>query len=279
MQRRSLVSSLPVIVALLGVLLTNFPASAHSFIPATTDCRTNGGCISYVIWGNQTQFPIVGAQTNMTISNPAISTNNGDWTRSLSIYSFTSPAEIETGIEKVGGGNNYVNCPGANMLWFFIYITKPDGSHPSTFCRLVPSGDINAQATFKIQRNSDNSYEIIANYKNHDSPCEGGGCSAYQIQAPIYHYIKLQEVMQDLWSNAHKVWGSAWGWNEYQDPKTLNFYFQPQANCNGQGSGGCPRQLGPQPSMYWNILPQGSSHGGELYSCDYDPAAACTYGS
>jgi hypothetical protein len=276
-------------IAFLCLLLTAFlpvTASAHVERPArpagvlTANCSANASCYGRVAWGNGNLYPIAGAQTNLTISNPNLSTSNGNWERKLAIYRYVDAAEIETGIEKVGAGNNFVNCSGSNTLWFYIHTVTSSGVN-HTFCRVVPSGDINAQATFRISRNADGSYEVIVNFKNHDSPCEGGGCSEYNISAPVYHYIKIEETIQDTFSNQHKVWGSAWGYNMYQDPSTRNFYYQPQANCNGQGSGGCPGGPGPQPIMYWHIWPQNSSTGGELYSCDYDPdpSGACTYGS
>ena len=267
-------------LAFVCLLLMGFlPAtvSAHVQRPATQNCSANNACVGDVVWGNSTNYPIVGAQSNMTISNPGFSLANSDWIRSLSIYSAVNHGEIETGMEKVGSGNNHVNCSGGNTLWFFIHVVTPTGLNEPTFCRVIPSGDINAQANFKISRNADSSYEIIVDYKNHDSPCEGSGCSEYNIAASVYHYIKLHEDIYDTWTGVHKVWGSAWGYNMYQDPSTRNFYYQPQA-CSGP-SGGCPGGPGPQPIMYWNVWPQNSTHGGELYSCDYDQTGGyCIYG-
>jgi hypothetical protein len=278
MQCKPLVSSLAVVMALMCVLLFNPSAQARTALPATISC-TGTNCNSYAEWGNGTQFPIKGAQTNLTVSNPTLQ-STGDWYRFIEIRNVTNSAYITAGIEKVGSSNRYSYCSGATTLNLFISYQDPTGHVYPTFCRVVPSGDINAQATFRISRNADNSYDVIMNFKNNDGPCTGVGCSLYNIQALNYHYITMEEILRnDSFSNTHLVWGSAWGWNQYQD-SNLNWSFQPQANCSGIGSGGCAQQLGITPTFYWHILPQNSSTGGEIYSCEYDPLAnGCTYGS
>lgn len=278
MKCKPLASSLAVVMALVCVLLFNPSAQARTSLPATVTC-SGTNCVSIAEWGSGTLFPVKGAQTNLTISDPTLQ-STGDWYRHIEIRDANTGAYITAGIEKVGSSNRYSYCSGATTLNLFISYEDPTGKVYPTFCRVVPSGDINSQATFRISRNADNSYDVIMNFKNGDGPCTGAGCSLYNIQALNYHYITLEEVLRnDSFSNTHLVWGSAWGWNQYQDGN-LNWFFQPQANCSGSGSGGCARQLGVTPTFYWHILPQNSTHGGEIYSCSYDPlTSSCNYGS
>lgn len=242
-------------------------------------CTSN--CLGQVLWGNGTQFPIYGAQTNMRIDNPGVGAD-GDWLRYITIYQDASQGygAIEAGIEKVGSNNGYFYCSGAYSLNLFIYTVKPDGTAQPVFCRTVPSGDYNAQATFQISRLSDGNYDVFMDFKNEDGPCHTG-CSIYNISAPNYDFIWLQEALrnQTIPDNQHFVYGGAWGYNEYQD-SNLNWHYQPQENCSGTGSGGCAEESYFTPRFYWHIKPQNSATGGEIYSCEYDPYPAnCTYGS
>lgn len=250
-------------------------------MPLTQNCSANT-CRSTVIWGNSTTYPIVGAITNMTISDPGLGAND-DFLRQLQVWSAVDTGMITTGIEKTGLNGVGTYCHSAHLQYFLTYETS-NGVIGTPFCRDIPSsGDKNKQATFNITRNSDNSYDIYISFANGDGACKTG-CSLYNIQDPVYHYIGLIEYIHTTWSNSHEVWGSAWGYNQYQDPNSLNFYFQGQANCNGVGSKGCPNQSSTSPTMYWGTLPQNSLTGGEVESCDYDPppnltTTFCNYGS
>ena len=254
------------------------PGQARAMYDTQT-CKVNALCVSTVIWGNGAMFPIVGAQTNLTVSNPGLS-GNGDWFRDLAIYAADSAARIDTGIEKTGTSllGTFCSSP-ANAPEVFIETVTTSGTSHISCLGSVPTGDINAQATVAINRQSDGSYEVQWMFKNGDGPCKGGGCSLYQISAPVYHFILMKEDVFENWSNSHLVWGSAWGYNKYQDPSTRNFYFQPKADCFVPGSsGGCASMNSSSPLFYWNILPQDSSTGGEVYSCDYDPSVKpCVY--
>lgn len=278
--KKTLGASLAALVALVLMLLSNVPpAKAHAHVPATTTCN-NVGCSSEAVWGNSTpQFSVYGAQTNMTVSNPTLQAG-AEWYRLIQIEVNQSGPLIVAGLDKVGSSNHYSFCSGAYSLELFIWYITPLGTSSPAFCRAVPSGDINAQATFKISQNPDSSYDVYMNFKNGDGPCNTG-CSLYNISAAEYFNIRLEETLRnESFSNAHLVWGSAWGYNEWQSSKDFSWHFQGQANCQGIGSGGCAVQNTVTPTFYWHILPQNSSTGGEIYSCEYDPlATSCNYGS
>lgn len=265
MQRKSLVSSLAVVLALVCVLLGNVRGQAHTAIPATSvDCQSSGPCLSFGYWkGN-----VNGGQVLATVSDPGFfGSSDGYFERYMRLGSGSPRLFLGMSKNQTSGHGDF--CTTTTSLQYILYTWDSSGVLKDHKCWAVPSADKNHDSTFTATAHDSacsNAFGIAIQEQgfNNITYCTTNGVNTYDRQ-------EAHEVIDDSAVQGHQVWGSEWtGW----------CYINNVYTCTYQTTAFSITHSDP-PEMYWAVLPSPGGTGGDLNSCDYypDSTGTCTLGS
>lgn len=275
----SLVLIALILVAALLSLSSPGKASAHVTIPHIMSCQT--GCESWGEWNGGTTY---GMYTQYQVSNPDTSQCQVcNYARSsvVNLQGNDTTSSIVVGLMKQNGLNGWCGMANNNKLYYFVdaFGSGGIGNQIYLHCAGVPSADIGNNVAWKIAPYVSNGGGMLVQLFSSTYAGNVNGTSAFFISYAkgvphSFTRIKYDEFFfgQPFTpSNSHWVAGVDWANNQWVQGAGNLVYHSTSFTATSF--------YGRPVFMYWDVPPEISNTGGDLFSCIYDAPSGCVFGS